>query len=118
MPAQCDSSPAQGLKAFCCAGALDSDDASAAGDLPPNVQSLKWAYSTRTIYGWGNAKQDQKATAGWLAALPVFEPHWQVSTPSLPLSADVLHCLTPGSKIICGSSQNEHVCLEALRPCE
>jgi tocopherol cyclase len=29
-------------------------------------------------FGWGGAADaTQKATAGWLAALPVFEPHWQ-----------------------------------------
>lgn len=60
-------------------GALDSDDATAAGELPPNVKSIKWAYSTRSIYGWGDSGTGQKATAGWLAALPVFEPHWQVN---------------------------------------
>lgn len=61
-----------------CLGSLESDDSSAAGDLPPTVKSIKWAYSTRPVYGWGDAGADQKATAGWLAALPVFEPHWQV----------------------------------------
>ena len=29
-------------------------------------------------FGWGDEGSEQKATAGWLAALPVFEPHWQV----------------------------------------
>lgn len=29
--------------------------------------------------GWGPTKADaQKATAGWLSVLPIFEPHWQV----------------------------------------
>lgn len=28
--------------------------------------------------GWGDLNQSQKATSGWLAILPVFEPHWQV----------------------------------------
>lgn len=59
-------------------GSLLSDDSSAAGDLPPTVKSIKWAYSTRPIYGWGDTGADQKSTAGWLAAMPVFEPHWQV----------------------------------------
>lgn len=61
-----------------CLGSLESDDSSAAGELPPTVKSIKWAYSTRPVYGWGNSGADQKSTAGWLAALPVFEPHWQV----------------------------------------
>ncbi len=60
------------------AGTLESDDSSAAGNLPPTVKSVKWAYSTRPIYGWGDTGSDQKSTAGWLAAMPVFEPHWQV----------------------------------------
>ena len=60
------------------AGSLESDDSSAAGNLPPTVKSVKWAYSTRPIYGWGDTGSDQKSTAGWLAAMPVFEPHWQV----------------------------------------
>lgn len=42
------------------------------------AKTIKWAYSTRPIYGWGDIDQNQRATAGWLAALPVFEPHWQV----------------------------------------
>lgn len=60
------------------AGSLESDDSTAAGELPPTVKSVKWAYSTRPIYGWGDTGTDQKSTAGWLAAMPVFEPHWQV----------------------------------------
>eukprot|EP00250_Pteridium_aquilinum_P011067 c19816_g1_i1 orf=127-1464(+) len=42
------------------------------------AKTIKWAYSTRPVYGWGDTDQKQRATAGWLAALPVFEPHWQV----------------------------------------
>lgn len=42
------------------------------------VPTARWEYSTRPIYGWGDSGTVQKATAGWLAALPVFEPHWQV----------------------------------------
>lgn len=30
------------------------------------------------MYGWGDVKSKQKSTAGWLAAFPVFEPHWQI----------------------------------------
>lgn len=42
------------------------------------VPTARWEYSTRPIYGWGDVGAEQKATAGWLAALPVFEPHWQI----------------------------------------
>ncbi|KAK3212963.1 hypothetical protein Dsin_017669 [Dipteronia sinensis] len=42
------------------------------------VKTARWEYSTRPIYGWGNVGSKQKATAGWLAAFPVFEPHWQI----------------------------------------
>ncbi|KAL7159342.1 hypothetical protein ABFS83_01G020900 [Erythranthe nasuta] len=42
------------------------------------VKTARWAYSTRPVYGWGDVGSKQKSTAGWLAAFPVFEPHWQV----------------------------------------
>ncbi|XP_038985009.1 tocopherol cyclase, chloroplastic [Phoenix dactylifera] len=42
------------------------------------VKTASWEYSTRPVYGWGDVKSKQKSTAGWLAAFPVFEPHWQV----------------------------------------
>ncbi|XVE71035.1 hypothetical protein DITRI_Ditri10aG0117600 [Diplodiscus trichospermus] len=42
------------------------------------VKTARWEYSTRPIYGWGNVGSKQKSTAGWLAAFPIFEPHWQV----------------------------------------
>ncbi|XP_051151573.1 tocopherol cyclase, chloroplastic [Andrographis paniculata] len=42
------------------------------------VKTARWAYSTRPVYGWGNVGTKQKSTAGWLAAFPVFEPHWQI----------------------------------------
>ncbi|CAO2825954.1 unnamed protein product [Amaranthus hypochondriacus] len=42
------------------------------------VKTARWEYSTRPVYGWGNSNSKQKSTAGWLAAFPVFEPHWQV----------------------------------------
>lgn len=77
-------------------GSLNADDSSAVGDLPPNIESISWAYSTRSIYGWGNTGNEQKATAGWLAALPVFEPHWQVhmSCCAMPCTAAlyILRC--------------------------
>ncbi|KAE8056601.1 hypothetical protein FH972_013356 [Carpinus fangiana] len=42
------------------------------------VKTARWEYSTRPTYGWGNVGSKQKSTAGWLAAFPVFEPHWQI----------------------------------------
>lgn len=42
------------------------------------VKTARWEYSTRPVYGWGDVGSKQKSTAGWLAAFPVFEPHWQV----------------------------------------
>lgn len=42
------------------------------------VKTARWEYSTRPVYGWGNVGSTQKSTAGWLAAFPVFEPHWQI----------------------------------------
>ncbi|KAL2612320.1 hypothetical protein R1flu_024012 [Riccia fluitans] len=42
------------------------------------VDTIRWEYSTRPLYGWGDNGKSQKATAGWLAAFPVFEPHWQI----------------------------------------
>ncbi|KAK6927373.1 Tocopherol cyclase [Dillenia turbinata] len=45
-------------------------------EVPP--ETARWEYSTRPVYGWGDVASKQKATAGWLAAFPVFEPHWQI----------------------------------------
>nr|CAD1843386.1 unnamed protein product [Ananas comosus var. bracteatus] len=42
------------------------------------VKTARWEYSTRPVYGWGDVKSKQKSTAGWLAAFPIFEPHWQI----------------------------------------
>lgn len=61
------------------AGSLVADGAGARGDLQSTVPSAKWAFSVMPIDGWGPRRGKQQATAGWLAALPVFEPHWQVT---------------------------------------
>lgn len=42
------------------------------------MKTTRWEYSTRPVYGWGDVGSKQKSTAGWLAAFPVFEPHWQI----------------------------------------
>ncbi|KAG2400135.1 hypothetical protein LR48_Vigan2574s000100 [Vigna angularis] len=47
-------------------------------DYVETVKTARWEYSTRPVYGWGDVGSTQKSTAGWLAAFPVFEPHWQV----------------------------------------
>lgn len=47
-------------------------------DYVETVKTARWEYSTRPVYGWGDVGSTQKSTAGWLAAFPVFEPHWQI----------------------------------------
>ena len=45
--------------------------------LSPSAQVVaKWDYHIEPIAGWGG--KTEKATAGWLSYLPVFEPGWQV----------------------------------------
>jgi len=51
----------------------------APGELASTVDSCRWSYTTRPVTGWGGTRAaEQRSTAGWAAALPVFEPHWQV----------------------------------------
>uniref|UniRef100_A0A7I4FDB0 Tocopherol cyclase n=1 Tax=Physcomitrium patens TaxID=3218 RepID=A0A7I4FDB0_PHYPA len=47
-------------------------------DFAKTVGTVRWEYSTRPVYGWGSIGERQLATAGWLAVMPVFEPHWQI----------------------------------------
>ncbi|KAG6770621.1 hypothetical protein POTOM_026308 [Populus tomentosa] len=47
-------------------------------DYVRTVKTARWEYRTRPIYGWGSVGSKQNSTAGWLAAFPVFEPHWQI----------------------------------------
>ncbi len=42
--------------------------------IPSHDQPTRWCYRTVPIYGWGR----QQSTGGWLSALPIFEPGWQV----------------------------------------
>ena len=56
-----------------------AEEAGASGDLSSTVPSADWAFSIQPQDGWGPRTGKQAATAGWLASLPVFEPHWQVS---------------------------------------
>eukprot|EP00803_Ostreobium_quekettii_P009211 evm.model.scf_772EXC.8 EVM.evm.TU.scf_772EXC.8 scf_772EXC:60971-64254(+) len=59
-------------------GSIIHDDSSTPGKIQPTVDSCSWCFNVHSIYGWGSSGQRQQSTAGWLAALPVFEPHWQV----------------------------------------
>lgn len=45
---------------------------------PGTGKEIRWYYTIEPIYGWGNPKGSQQATAGWLSYLPIFEPGWQV----------------------------------------
>lgn len=79
-PAAFDAGVEQGFQASATwhQGSIVRQEAGAGGVLPSTVDSCRWAFSVRPVVGWGNVGARQKATAGWLAALPVFEPHWQV----------------------------------------
>jgi len=45
---------------------------------PPTQDWVTWEYEINPIYGWGDTHRPQKATAGWLSFLPLFEPGWQI----------------------------------------
>lgn len=76
---QCSSQVSVNLRTS--AGSLIADEVGAGGQLPSTVKTAKWAFTVQPLLGWGEKGKKQKATAGWLASLPVFEPHWQVSYP-------------------------------------
>jgi len=59
-------------------GSIVADEEGAAGELPSTVRSASWCFTLEPKSGWGSDNQGQQATAGWLAALPIFEPHWQI----------------------------------------
>ena len=40
--------------------------------------TAQWQYTIEPIYGWGNSKQSQQSTAGWLSQFQIFEPGWQI----------------------------------------
>lgn len=48
--------------------------------LPSGEVTAEWNYDIEPLTGWGGdiGTANQKATAGWLSYLPVFEPGWQV----------------------------------------
>ncbi|MDJ0510420.1 MAG: tocopherol cyclase family protein [Crocosphaera sp.] len=45
---------------------------------PATKQYCNWCYKIEPIDGWGDRFLSQKATAGWLSFLPIFDPGWQV----------------------------------------
>ncbi|MGK7941679.1 MAG: tocopherol cyclase family protein [Crocosphaera sp.] len=45
---------------------------------PVSQQYCNWCYKIEPKDGWGNRFLPQKATAGWLSFLPIFDPGWQV----------------------------------------
>lgn len=45
---------------------------------PRNKQYCRWEYQVQPLYGWGNPRLAQQATAGWLSYLPVYDPGWQI----------------------------------------
>lgn len=59
-------------------GHIVDDPGSCPGGLRASVPYASWSFNIRPLYGWGSAGEQQLSTAGWLAALPVLEPHWQV----------------------------------------
>jgi tocopherol cyclase len=59
-------------------GKIVAREEGAAGDLRSTVPTCRWEFSIQPRYGWGAADRKQQSTAGWLSALPIFEPHWQV----------------------------------------
>lgn len=59
------------------AGRVVSDDRSAGVGPASSAHECRWNIDITPVYGWGPPCQPQRATAGWLSSLPVFEPHWQ-----------------------------------------
>jgi tocopherol cyclase len=47
-------------------------------NMPGHETPCRWCYRTVPVYGWGDAAGWQQSTAGWLSALPIFEPGWQI----------------------------------------
>ena len=42
------------------------------------ADAARWQYAIRPVYGWGNPHRPQQSTAGWMSALQIFEPGWQI----------------------------------------
>ncbi len=45
---------------------------------PRHQQYCRWEYQVQPLYGWGDPRLTQQATAGGLSYLPVFDPGWQI----------------------------------------
>ncbi|MEM8602643.1 MAG: tocopherol cyclase family protein [Cyanobacteria bacterium P01_H01_bin.121] len=45
---------------------------------PGGRGTARWQYAIQPVYGWGNPRQPQQATAGWLSRWQIFEPGWQI----------------------------------------
>ena len=45
---------------------------------PSTGQYCRWQYEIQPVYGWGNQRNIQQSTAGWLSFLQIFEPGWQI----------------------------------------
>ena len=45
--------------------------------FPRSFIRCRWEFCIEPLAGWGPPER-QQSTAGWLSALPIFEPHWQV----------------------------------------
>eukprot|EP00878_Enallax_costatus_P029304 GHUV01031756.1.p1 GENE.GHUV01031756.1~~GHUV01031756.1.p1 ORF type:complete len:461 (+),score=103.09 GHUV01031756.1:601-1983(+) len=66
-------------------GSIIASETGTPGPPLSTVSNCSWALSMTPKVGWGDAPaaaagngSSQKATAGWLSMLSVFEPHWQV----------------------------------------
>ncbi|KAL6747380.1 tocopherol cyclase-domain-containing protein [Haematococcus lacustris] len=60
-------------------GAIVACEEGTPGAPLSSVASASWSLTITPLYGWGDAAAPtQRATAGWLSVLSVFEPHWQV----------------------------------------
>lgn len=59
-------------------GRIVSREAGVVPGPAPSVASARWDFQVTPRLGWGSPGQRQLSTAGWLAAVPIFEPHWQV----------------------------------------
>lgn len=44
----------------------------------PTGLTARWDYQIQPIDGWGPRGRSPQSTAGWLSALPIFEPGWQI----------------------------------------
>ncbi|GAX74585.1 hypothetical protein CEUSTIGMA_g2033.t1 [Chlamydomonas eustigma] len=58
-------------------GRIVAREEGTAGRAVSTVKACSWDISIQPCSGWGE-NGNQKATAGWLSILSIFEPHWQV----------------------------------------